>query len=75
VQLHNPRHLMTMMMSSNCCCDCPGPFMFSDLFDCAHYSLEDIVLFVALFLAVSHICFYYTSKPECAIPDDNVFPA
>ncbi len=20
---------------------------------------------------VSHNCFYYTSKPECAIPDDN----
>jgi hypothetical protein len=22
-------------------------------------------------LSVSHNCFYYTSKPECAIPDDN----
>ncbi len=22
--------------------------------------------------AVSHNCFYYTSKPECAIPDDNM---
>ena len=21
---------------------------------------------------VSHNCFYYNSKPECAIPDDNV---
>jgi hypothetical protein len=21
---------------------------------------------------VSHNCFYYTSKPECAIPDDNI---
>jgi hypothetical protein len=21
----------------------------------------------------SHNCFYYTSKPECAIPDDNVY--
>ncbi len=24
-------------------------------------------------LTVSHNCFYYTSKPECAIPDDNWF--
>jgi hypothetical protein len=24
------------------------------------------------FSAVSHNCFYFTSKPECAIPDDNI---
>jgi hypothetical protein len=26
---------------------------------------------VCLFDLVGHNCFYYTSKPECAIPDDN----
>jgi hypothetical protein len=26
----------------------------------------------AIFSAVSHNCFYYTSKPECAIPDNNI---
>ncbi len=52
-------------MSGQTClsCVCVYVYMFS--------SHTQIKLFIIP--GVSHNCFYYTSKPECAIPDDNYY--
>ncbi len=40
---------------------------------CTHMYMN-MYMYVCVYMqSVSHNCFYYTSKPECAIPDDNVY--
>ncbi len=36
--------------------------------------MQRIYIYIYIYIySVSHNCFYYTSKPECAIPDDNIY--
>ncbi len=42
----------------------------SYIYDCTDVGYDTCTITYSQ--TVSHNCFYYTSKPECAIPDDNI---